>query len=81
MIYKNRELKCGNVLKIVDYFQSNQALLNQNTQLLLFCLKQYNLILFHLLKCNYFAVLSSLSESVADLLLLAVTPTVNSDVQ
>ena len=36
---------------------------------------------FHLLKCNYFAVLSSLSEPVACLLSLAVMPTVNSDVQ
>ena len=36
---------------------------------------------FHLLKCSYFAVLSSLSKSVDGLLSLAVTPTVNSDVQ
>ena len=45
---------------------------------------EYYKIGFHflrLLKCNYFAVLSSLSESVAGLLSLAVTPTVNSDVQ
>jgi len=45
---------------------------------------EYYKIGFHflrLLKCNYFAVLSFLSEFVAVLLSLAVTPTVNSDVQ
>ena len=45
---------------------------------------EYYKIGFHflrLLKCNYFEVLSSLAESVAGLLSLAVTPTVNSDVQ
>ena len=45
---------------------------------------EYYKIGFHflrLLKCNYFEVLSSLAESVAGSVSLAVTSTVNSDVQ